>query len=90
MARSDTYTPQRFLPIGDVARMAGVTVATVRNWEKSGAIVATRTPGGQRRFALTDVEALLGLTPTTAPVLDAVSSGGVEGGGSSAPAEPAA
>lgn len=47
------------LAIGEVAHLFGVTVGTVRSWERAGRISATRTPGGQRRFRRGDVEALL-------------------------------
>lgn len=61
MTNSDTYeAPEALLPIGDVARLAGVTVATIRNWERAGKITAVRTPTNQRRFRKTDVDALLG------------------------------
>jgi DNA-binding transcriptional MerR regulator len=43
--------------------MAGVTVATVRNWEKAGKIGSIRTPGGQRRFEIADVRAMLSGEP---------------------------
>lgn len=36
-----------------------VTVGTVRAWESAGKLTAIRTPGGQRRFRRSDVEALL-------------------------------
>lgn len=54
-----TYTEDVALPIGEVARMAGVTVATVRNWERAGKISSFRTPGGQRRFPLAEVNRAL-------------------------------
>ncbi len=43
------------LPIGDVARLLGVSVDTIRRWERQGHITGTRTPGGQRRFTLAEV-----------------------------------
>lgn len=52
-------TPKADMAIGEVAKSFGVTVGTVRNWEKQGLIEAIRTPGGQRRFRRTDIEALL-------------------------------
>ncbi|MFN4000911.1 MerR family DNA-binding transcriptional regulator [Microcella sp.] len=58
MTDSKTYQGQAALPIGEVARMLGVSVGTLRNWEKSGKIATFRTPGGQRRFRAEDVEAL--------------------------------
>lgn len=42
--------------VSEAARRLGVTVDTVRRWETSGHIKATRTPGGQRRFSLSEVE----------------------------------
>jgi excisionase family DNA binding protein len=47
------------MAIGEVAKCFGVAVSTVRNWELKGHLTAIRTPGGQRRFRRTDVEALL-------------------------------
>ena len=48
--------PQKLIPIGEAARLLGVSVETVRRWEARGIIAATRTPLGQRRFAVTEVE----------------------------------
>lgn len=58
MSDSNTYPGQAALPIGEVARLLGVSIATVRNWERSGKIASFRTPGGQRRFRVEDVETL--------------------------------
>lgn len=44
------------VPIGEAARIFGVTVATVRRWEREGKISAQRTPGGQRRFNRAEIE----------------------------------
>ena len=56
----DTHSDEAaLLTIGDVARKMSVTVATVRNWESAGKITAVRTPGNQRRFRQSDVDALL-------------------------------
>lgn len=62
MTDSNAYEPEVMIPIGDVAKILGVTVATVRNWERAGKISSTRTPGGQRRFRRTDVDELTGAT----------------------------
>lgn len=45
------------VPIGKAAKEIGVTVVTLREWEKSGKIVSERTKGGHRRF---DLESILG------------------------------
>lgn len=58
MTDSNSYSAQAALPIGEVARLLGVSIATVRNWERDGKISSFRTPGRQRRFRVEDVEAL--------------------------------
>ncbi len=45
------------LPIGKAAKEIGVTVVTLREWEKSGKVPSERTKGGHRRF---DLETVLG------------------------------
>ena len=50
-----TYEEQ-FLPIGEAARNLGVAIETVRRWDKAGLIESSRTLGGQRRFALSEIE----------------------------------
>lgn len=53
----------KYLAVGEVAEAFGVTPATVRNWERAGKLRAIRTPGNQRRFAESDIEALLAREP---------------------------
>jgi excisionase family DNA binding protein len=48
------------LPIGEAARRLGVSVETIRRWDRAGKITSTRTVGGQRRFPASEVERLLG------------------------------
>jgi MerR family redox-sensitive transcriptional activator SoxR len=43
--------PKRSLSVGDVAERSGLAASAVRYYEGEGLISATRTPGGQRRFA---------------------------------------
>ena len=57
MSTEDTQGSEADLvPIGEAARIFGVTVATVRRWEREGKISAQRTPGGQRRFDRAEIE----------------------------------
>ena len=57
MNTKDTESNEADLvPIGEAARIFGVTVATVRRWEREGKISAQRTPGGQRRFNRAEIE----------------------------------
>lgn len=44
------------VPIGEAARLLGVSVDTVRRWEARGIIAATRTPLGQRRFDVAEID----------------------------------
>lgn len=59
MESTHTYSPGGYIPIGEVAKLLGVTVGTVRRWDKAGRISAVRTPTGHRRFSRDDVLALL-------------------------------
>jgi molybdopterin-binding protein len=45
--------------IGEAAEMLGVSVETVRRWERDGRLRAARTGGGQRRVSLDEVRRLL-------------------------------
>jgi excisionase family DNA binding protein len=49
----------RWLSLQDASRMLGVHPSTLRQWADAGKIHTVRTPGGHRRFAETDVRALL-------------------------------
>lgn len=44
--------------ISEAARQIGVVPATIRNWEKSGLIVAKRSPANYRVFTMDDIELL--------------------------------
>ena len=45
--------------IGEAAEMLGVSVETVRRWERDGRLRTDRTDGGQRRVPLEEVRRLL-------------------------------
>lgn len=54
----------------EVAELARVDTSTVRRWVERGTLTPSmKLPGGQYRFALSDVQAIL--TPTARPVGDA-------------------
>jgi molybdopterin-binding protein len=44
--------------VGEAAEMLGVSVETVRRWERAGRLRTTRTTGGQRLVALAEVTRL--------------------------------
>ncbi len=39
----------RLIPIGEAARLLGVSVPTLRVWDRSGRLRALRLPGSERR-----------------------------------------
>ncbi len=49
-------TTPTYLTISEAARAIGVSVDSIRNYERTGRLPALRTPGGMRLFALGDVE----------------------------------
>ena len=51
--------PENGLRIGDVAEMLGVSVETVRRWERDGRLTTIRTAGGQRVVQVSEVRRLL-------------------------------
>lgn len=44
--------------IGEAAKLLGVTVQTLRNWEKSGQLTSERSVGGQRYYVQADIQRL--------------------------------
>ncbi|HHY68552.1 MAG TPA: IS607 family transposase [Alicyclobacillus sp.] len=50
----------QYLPIGKVAKMLGLSVQTIRRWEKAGKIHSIRSPGNHRLFDVEEVRRLLG------------------------------
>ncbi|BAZ15543.1 ISSoc2, resolvase [Calothrix sp. NIES-4071] len=45
----------------EAAKILGVHVSSLRRWENEGKLRAIRTPGGQRRFILDEVEKVAGM-----------------------------
>lgn len=52
MANTHSYLEDHKVPIGDAARIAGVSISTLRRWERQGLIEPSRTLGGQRRYSV--------------------------------------
>ena len=50
---------QRFFNVSDAAEFLGVSAASLRRWSDQGLVPVYRTPGGQRRYALGDLEEFL-------------------------------
>jgi DNA-binding transcriptional MerR regulator len=58
MEQAASYTPS-FLLTASVARLCGVTPATVRFWERTGRLPAVRTEDGVRLFTREGVDRLM-------------------------------
>ncbi|WP_410471703.1 helix-turn-helix domain-containing protein [Faucicola mancuniensis] len=40
----------RLISINEASKQLGVSISTLRRWDKSGMLVAQRTPKGHRRY----------------------------------------
>ncbi|MFQ5613367.1 MAG: helix-turn-helix domain-containing protein [Anaerolineae bacterium] len=49
----------KWLSLQEASQMLGVHASTLRQWADSGKVYTVRTPGGHRRFAESDIRALL-------------------------------
>jgi excisionase family DNA binding protein len=50
---------RNFLNVGQAAEYLGVSAASLRNWSDQGRLPVYRTPGGQRRYRLNDLDEFL-------------------------------
>jgi len=46
----------KLIPIGEAAKMLGVSVDTLRRWDESGAFPATKSPGAHRYYSRIQIE----------------------------------
>jgi len=46
----------RLLNVGQAAGYLGVSAASLRKWSNAGLVRVYRTPGGQRRYAIEDLD----------------------------------
>jgi len=51
--------PDKYVPAGTAAKMLHCHIDTLRRWESDGKLTAWRTPGNQRRFKVSDLQALV-------------------------------
>ena len=50
--------PEQYLPIGKSAEYLGVSIDTLRRWEKAGKIKSQRLDGKNRYFKISDLDAI--------------------------------
>ncbi len=58
MAKVPSTNPKNLLKIGQAAEIAGVSIDTLRRWEKKGWIETVKTPGGTRFYTLDSLKAI--------------------------------
>jgi MerR family transcriptional regulator, light-induced transcriptional regulator len=59
MSRTPAPAPRLGLTASEAARHLGVSISTVRRWSDAGHLAGYRTPGGQRRFSVEQLDAFL-------------------------------
>ena len=59
MAKALQIDERQWVSLGVACRMMGANEATLRRWADRGLIRSYRTPGGHRRFVLTDLRAVM-------------------------------
>jgi excisionase family DNA binding protein len=63
----DRATSRLGLSTSEAARHLGVSLSTVRRWSDNGHLVGYRTPGGQRRFTVEQLDDFLASLQSGAP-----------------------
>jgi excisionase family DNA binding protein len=51
----------RLITVREAADLLRVSIVSLRRWDKSGQLRAARTPGGYRRYRLSDIRRLQGV-----------------------------
>jgi excisionase family DNA binding protein len=59
MSRTTRPASRLGLTASEAARHLGVSISTVRRWSDAGHLKAYRTPGGQRRFSVAQLDEFL-------------------------------
>ena len=59
MSRTARPAARLGLTASQAARHLGVSISTLRRWSDAGHVQAYRTPGGQRRFSVEQLDAFL-------------------------------
>ena len=58
VTRTPYMQDEQLLTPREASRRLGITVTTLAQWARSGRLPATLTPGGHRRYRLTDLQTL--------------------------------
>jgi excisionase family DNA binding protein len=59
MSRTARPASRLGLTASEAARHLGVSISTLRRWSDAGHVQSHRTPGGQRRFSVEQLDAFL-------------------------------
>ena len=55
---------RKYTSIGNAAKSLGVSISTLRRWDKNGRLVAERTPSGHRMYSIPAISSFNPLTKT--------------------------
>ena len=58
---------EQLVGLNQACEMLGVTDVTIRTWDKEGKLKAVKTPGGHRRWRLSDLQAFQGISQPETP-----------------------
>lgn len=53
---------ETLIGIKRASEMLGICTDTLRSWDKSGKLIAVKTMGGHRRYRLSDIQKLQGVS----------------------------
>lgn len=56
-----------WLTLGDASKQLGVSPATLRQWADKGKVRSFRTPGGHRRFSISEMRSMVAAKPPAYP-----------------------
>ncbi len=59
---------KKLFTIGEISEILGVSIGTLRRWEKTGKIKSVKTTGGHRRYQLTEIERITNINHAKAVI----------------------
>lgn len=74
----NTRTTKLGLTTSEAARHLGVSLSTIRRWSDMGYLKGYRTPGGQRRFSVDQLDAFIASLESSGPRLPRPAEGEAE------------
>ena len=66
MTSQPSNESREWLTLGDASKQLGVSPATLRQWADNGTVRSFRTPGGHRRFSISEMQSIVAVSPPAA------------------------